>query len=121
MRRTVFLIALFFLAGSELLPVENDFTFDLMKSTYFTLHLLDTGLTFALEQNPCIIECNPIWKPVIDKPGLVMALDFGILIGANYLFDRIHRWNKPVSYIVLGLCVLVQGWVVRDQWRLLEQ
>jgi hypothetical protein len=99
---------------------ENDLTFDLMKKSYFTLYILDTGFTLGLMQNPCIIECNPIWKPIIHNEGLVMALDFGILIGANYLFNRIHRWNKPVSYIFLGLAIFAQAYCVRENWRCLN-
>ena len=94
-------------------------TYDYMKKAYFTLVVLDTGSTLSLLQSDGYVEANPLWKPIIHRPGIVLAADWGLLIFSNWAFDKLHKWSKPVSYVALAACVLIQAYVVTHNFGLL--
>lgn len=113
-------IALFLLFCSccEAQEEDPDAAFRMLKQAYYNLYIMDTGLTLSLMEKGGYVELNPFWRPFISQPQLVMVIDMGVMIGTNYLFNELHKWNKPLSYITMGILIATQAYVVQNQWRL---
>lgn len=95
--------------------------YDVAKGVFFSLVIADTGLTLGLLENEAYMEANPLWRPIIDNHGLVLALDFGILIATNFVLDKIRGWRKWVAYVALTTLIVIQASVVHNNWRLANE
>ena len=111
-------IFLIFCSCCDAQEPDNDPAYKLMKQAYYYLYIMDTGLTLTLMDKGGYVELNPFWRPYISQPQLVLMLDLGVMIGTHYLYNELHEWNKPVSYLVLGLGLAAQAYVVHNNWKL---
>ena len=111
------LVVLLILALSVCASADDEL-FKGLKGVFYGLYIADTGVTFGLLQNEAYVESNPLWRPFIYKHGLVLAMDFGILIGTNYLLDKLHGWKKWLAYVAVTGLIVVWADTVHHNWKL---
>lgn len=91
--------------------------FDTLQLTAWMLIDLDTVFTYRSRWHYGIGEANPFWRPLLDKPALVFALDMVIKVGITWSLQKLYKRNKYAAYFLVVAINLMQISVVYGHLR----
>ena len=101
------------------LPTQTDVEWRIAKGTYFTLHSMDMGLTYAgIHQG--YTEGNPIAKWYVERPGLDFAVGTGLMIATGHLLDLARKKNKTLGWVLWGVLTVAKAYIVWHNMKILE-
>jgi len=102
------------------LPTQTDVEgWRIAKGTYFTLHSMDMGLTYAgIHQG--YTEGNPIAKWYVERPGLDFAVGTGLMIATGHLLDLARKENKTLGWVLWGVLTVAKAYIVWHNMKILE-
>ncbi len=76
--------------------------------------ILDTAATLDWVNFHNGREANPFWARILDKPALVITLDFSIMAGVSFGVTEVAKHDKPLAIGIAIAACLVQGfWLYR--------
>jgi hypothetical protein len=79
----------------------------------------DTIITYDIILNHNCVESNPLWRPIMKYPPLVMTLDMGIATGITLLADHLYRKDhKTLAWVLLIAVNVGQAYVIIHNLRL---
>lgn len=72
--------------------------------------IADTALTYDWINFHNGREANPFWAKIINRPKLVLTLDFGIMAGVSFAATGVGKKNKTIAIIGMAALCAVQGY-----------
>jgi len=89
----------------------------ILSFSFSSMVMADTSLTYdALAFHGCR-ESNGFWRPLMDRPGLVLGLDLAICTGVTLGVHWLYRRNKALAWVVIVGLNAVQGYMMYRQWK----
>jgi len=114
MRKLILLITCFILIFICLCSAD---TFDNLKTSYFTLCVIDYGQTNIFLQKGTARELNLFARQFMDKPMLSAPIIMGLMVIEDWSLNLLKRHNKTVAYIVLGILIIAKTYFVCNNWQ----
>jgi len=77
----------------------------------------DTLLTFDAIKNWNCGESNPLWRPIIHRPALVLTIDLGICAGMTWGVHKIWKKDKVLAYMLVIAVNAIQLYYMYRHWE----
>lgn len=96
---------------------KKDWLFTALTGSYVVLSVLDIHSTYKfLEKGH--VETNPLWSRILSNKPLTILLQTTLRTGIVYLLHQINKKSKVFSYVIFGILVAGQTYVVWHNYKL---